>query len=158
MVSVEHAMTQGLIKFVLCTSTLAQGVNLPIRYLVVFGIMQGAERIEWKDFRNLVGRAGRAGMHTEGTILFSDPSLYDQRSNRAKRWRWEAATKLLDNSATEQGSTSLLDVLAPLRADTGNRFINEDMATMLLSALEDVGPIHSAMARVVAAHPKAGFT
>jgi hypothetical protein len=155
---VEHAMTQGQIKFVLCTSTLAQGVNLPIRYLIVSGIMQGSERMERKDFRNLVGRAGRAGMHTEGTILFSDPTLYDERANRARRWRWEAATKLLNNAATEDGSTSLLEVLAPLRANTGNRFINADMAGMLLAALNDVEPILKAIVGFATEHARGGFT
>ena len=61
--AVEHAMQCGLIKFVACTSTLAQGVNLPIRYLIVSGVYQGREKIKVRDFQNLIGRAGRAG-HT----------------------------------------------------------------------------------------------
>lgn len=44
--SIEHAMQGELIKLVICTSTLAQGVNLPIRYLIVSGVNQGAERIK----------------------------------------------------------------------------------------------------------------
>jgi hypothetical protein len=62
-----------MLKFVLCTSTLAQGVNLPIRYLIISGTMQGVERIKARDFRNLVGCSGRAGMHTEGTIWLEPP-------------------------------------------------------------------------------------
>jgi hypothetical protein len=36
--SIEHAIQGELIKLVICTSTLAQGVNLPIRYLIVSGV------------------------------------------------------------------------------------------------------------------------
>ena len=65
-------MKEGLVRFVVCTSTLAQGVNLPIRYLIVTSVYQGKEQIKVRDFHNLIGRAGRAGMHTEGSILFAD--------------------------------------------------------------------------------------
>ncbi len=82
--SVEHAMREGLICYVVCTSTLAQGVNLPIRYLIVTSIYQGAEQIKVRDFHNVIGRAGRAGMHTEGSVLFADPAVYD------KRMQWTA--------------------------------------------------------------------
>ncbi len=34
-ISVEYAMRKGLAKYLICTSTLAQGVNLPIRYLIL---------------------------------------------------------------------------------------------------------------------------
>jgi hypothetical protein len=41
--SVEFSMKADLIRFVVCTSTLAQGVNLPIRYLIVTGVYQGGQ-------------------------------------------------------------------------------------------------------------------
>lgn len=66
--AVEHAMKEGHAKFVICTSTLAQGVNFPIRYLIISTTQQGKEKIKVRDFHNLMGRAGRAGMHTEGSI------------------------------------------------------------------------------------------
>jgi POLQ-like helicase len=37
---IESAMQRQLVRFVICTSTLAQGVNLPIRYLIVSSIWQ----------------------------------------------------------------------------------------------------------------------
>ena len=91
--SVEVAMKENLARFVICTSTLAQGVNLPLRYLIVSGTMQGTDRIKGRDFHNLIGRAGRAGMHTEGTIIFSDPDLYDLKASSRDQWRWREAIK-----------------------------------------------------------------
>lgn len=111
--SVEHAMQQELIKLVICTSTLAQGVNLPIRYLVVSGVNQGADRIKTRDFQNLIGRAGRAGMHTEGLVIFADPRVMDKR--RQERWRLDAAIELLTPENAEDTSSSLLTLVSPLR-------------------------------------------
>jgi replicative superfamily II helicase len=85
--SIEHAMRDDLIRLVVCTSTLAQGVNLPIRYLLITSTMQGGDRIRARDFHNLMGRAGRAGMYGEGTVIFTDPTLFDERSQSRQMGR-----------------------------------------------------------------------
>lgn len=108
--AVEHAMKEGHAKFVICTSTLAQGVNFPIRYLIVSATQQGKEKIKVRDFHNLMGRAGRAGMHTEGSVIFSAPSIYDQRDDMRERWRWVAAKNLLDPTLAEPSRSSILDL------------------------------------------------
>ena len=112
--AVEHAMKEGLVRVVICTSTLAQGVNLPIRYLIITGAHQGAERIKTRDFHNLLGRAGRSGMYTEGTVIFADPQVYDGRLDRRERWRWPFAKALLDPSKSEECKSALGAVLAPV--------------------------------------------
>jgi hypothetical protein len=109
--SVEHAMRENLVRFVVCTSTLAQGVNLPIRYLIVTSVYQGMERIKVRDFHNLIGRAGRAGMHTEGSILFADPIVYDKRRNRTDGWRWNMVKELLDPTKSEECASSLFQLI-----------------------------------------------
>lgn len=114
--SVEHAMKEGKAKFVICTSTLAQGVNFPIRYLIVTATQQGRERIKVRDFHNLMGRAGRAGMHTEGSVIFSAPTIYDGR-NGFGRWRWNAAKELLDPARAEPSLSSILDLFSNYKQD-----------------------------------------
>jgi DEAD/DEAH box helicase/Helicase conserved C-terminal domain len=108
--SIEHAMKEGLAKFVICTSTLAQGVNFPLKYLIVTSTRQGGEKILVRDFHNLMGRAGRAGMHTEGSIIFSAPFVYDQRGDFRHRWRWVEAKDLLDASKSEPSKSSILAI------------------------------------------------
>ncbi|MFT3966405.1 MAG: DEAD/DEAH box helicase [Sphingobium sp.] len=105
---IEHAMKEGLAKFVVCTSTLAQGVNFPLKYLIVTSTRQGAERIMVRDFQNLMGRAGRAGMHTEGSVIFSTPSIFDQRTEFRQKWRWDEAKELVDASKSEPTKSSIL--------------------------------------------------
>lgn len=114
--SVEYAMQVGKIRFIACTSTLAQGVNLPIRYLIISNVYQGKERIKVRDFQNLIGRAGRAGIYTEGTILLSETSVYNSRKNMYNNWRWNNYKSLLNNEQAEACTSALF---AWIRADYG---------------------------------------
>jgi hypothetical protein len=66
-----------------------------------------------RDFHNLMGRAGRAGMHTEGSVIFSSPEVYDEkRMSDTGRWRWRQAKNLLDPGNAEPAS-SILSIFAP---------------------------------------------
>ena len=122
--AIEHGMRERLIHFVVCTSTIAQGVNLPIRYLLVTGTHQGQDSIKARDFHNLMGRAGRAGIHGEGTVIFSDPSLFDNREAWGKRWRWDEVQNLLSPDSTEPTGSSLLQLLLPLQNNKEKNSIN----------------------------------
>ena len=133
--SIEYAMQQSLIKFVACTSTLAQGVNLPIRYLIVSGIYQGGEKIKVRDFQNLIGRAGRSGMHTEGLVIFSDTDVFDKR--KSKSWKFNSSVELLSPDRSESTTSSLLELFGPLHSSDGK-------GVLTLTANEFCGLILSA--------------
>lgn len=122
--AIEYAMQNDYVKFVICTSTLAQGVNLPIRYLIVTSIYQAGSQIKTRDFHNLIGRAGRAGMHTEGSIIFADTSIYDEKNNYGKSWRWEQTKKILDPKNSEPCISSLLSVFDPIYNDKKDDYID----------------------------------
>lgn len=115
--AVEYAMKEDLIRMVICTSTLAQGVNLPIRYLIITSIYQDRKAIKTRDFHNLIGRAGRAGMHTEGSILFADPDIYDNRNVYEEKWRWDMVKNLLDPNKSEPCVSNLLSIFDPIQSD-----------------------------------------
>jgi POLQ-like helicase len=153
--SIEHAMQSELIKLVVCTSTLAQGVNLPIRYLIVSGVNQGAERIKTRDFQNLIGRAGRAGMHTEGLVLFADPRVIDR--HQAERWRLKAAVELLQHENSEETSSSLLELLVPLSSPDGRNILPLPIATVLPVYFLRDGALESWAIEVSNAYGHLGF-
>lgn len=111
-VSVEWAMESNKSVLVVCTSTLAQGVNLPIRYLVVSSTFQAGQEITTRDFHNLIGRAGRAGYHTEGSVIFADTDVFDKRNDFRESWRWQRAMHLLDFTNAEDCASSLLDLIS----------------------------------------------
>lgn len=78
---VELLLRTGTAKFAICTNTLAEGVNLPIRTLVLYSIerRQKAGRSEpflTRDIKNLVGRAGRAGSTTKGLVICANPNQW----------------------------------------------------------------------------------
>lgn len=136
--AIEHAMKAGLARMVVCTSTLAQGVNFPIRYLIVTSTQQGKEEIKVRDFHNLMGRSGRAGMYTEGNVIFSAPTLIDQKTGFGA-WRWDKTKRLLDPSQSEPSSSSILELFAsyvqpreradPLRLTIPTEWLNLTFAT-----------------------------
>lgn len=138
--AIEHAMRKEYIRLIVCTSTLAQGVNLPIRYLLITSPMQGREAIKARDFHNLMGRAGRAGMYGEGTVVFTDHRLFDERHK--ERRRWDSALQLLHPDSTEPTGSTLLALLAPMRNDSGQRVIGNpspfEIATLLVDDRNEI--------------------
>lgn len=112
--SVEYAMKESLAKFVICTSTLAQGVNMPLRYLIINSTHQGSDSISVRDFQNLIGRAGRAGMYTEGSIIFANNLLYDSRRKPKEQWRWERAKELINQNNFESCNSTIFKIFEPI--------------------------------------------
>lgn len=112
--SVEYAMKESLAKFIICTSTLAQGVNMPLRYLIINNTHQGSDSISVKDFQNLIGRAGRAGMYTEGSIIFANNLLYDSRKKPKDKWRWETTKDLINPDNFENCNSNIFKIFDPI--------------------------------------------
>jgi len=156
--AIEHAMKRGLARFVICTSTLAQGVNLPIRYLVVTSVYQGWERIKVRDFQNLIGRAGRSGMHTEGSIIFADPKVFDKRFSRSDRWRWEQSIDLLNPGKTEPCGSSLLTIFQPFESDDRKFCVEVNPSAFVQTYISGKAQLEAFIDEIVQQHSPLGFT
>lgn len=156
--AVEYAMRENLVRFVVCTSTLAQGVNLPIRYLIVTSVYQGMERIKVRDFHNLIGRAGRAGMHTEGSILFADHDVYDKRNSRSEKWRWKQVSELLEPKNSEPCISNLLSIFDPIKSDDGKYTINMEALDFARAYISDLNEISKLATGIVKQHSGKKFS
>ncbi|QGM30145.1 DEAD/DEAH box helicase [Bacillus sp. N3536] len=157
-VAVEHSMSENLVKFVICTSTLAQGVNLPIKYLIVTSLYQGIERIKVRDFHNLIGRVGRSGMHTEGSIIFSDTLIYDKRAVRKDNWRWLQVKTLLDPDKSEPCGSSLLMIFEPLFSNDKKEQYKINFPKLYKIFLENPNEILIELEKIASEYATYGFT
>ena len=62
---VEILFKQGIVKVIFCTSTLAAGVNLPAKRVIITSMKQGMSDLTSIQYRQMIGRAGRYGYDTE---------------------------------------------------------------------------------------------
>ena len=83
---IESLFNSGDIRFLICTSTLIEGVNLSCKTIFIHGPRKGkATPMSDQDFWNLAGRAGRWGKEFHGNIVCIDPHIWKvQPPQRAK--------------------------------------------------------------------------
>ena len=72
---IERLVEKGGIKVLFATTTLAQGVNLPISTIIIESLYRyipkkGRQKIPVSEFWNIAGRAGRANSDHFGSVIF----------------------------------------------------------------------------------------
>ena len=68
-VKIENLLRLGYIKYCFCTSTLLEGVNVPVDNLFVFDYKKGRSELSTVDAFNLIGRAGRVSLNEFGNVI-----------------------------------------------------------------------------------------
>lgn len=72
----EQDYADRIIPLLICTNTLAEGVNLPVQTLVLYCLTrynfsaQRNETLDITEIKNIVGRAGRAGKQRFGLVIY----------------------------------------------------------------------------------------
>lgn len=103
---VEKLLRDGILKVTVSSPTLAQGLNLSATSLLFHGLCRTREPIEISEFRNVVGRAGRAYVDIEGLVLYP---MFDGIPKRRQDWNG-----LIDNSAGREMESGLLRLIMTL--------------------------------------------
>ena len=67
--SIIEYFNQGKIRFLFCTSTIIEGVNTSAKNVVYFDNKKGPREIDYFDYSNIKGRAGRLMEHYVGRIF-----------------------------------------------------------------------------------------
>lgn len=132
--AVEHACRNKALRLIVCTSTLAQGVNIPIKYLFMTSFMVARNSMRIRSFQNLMGRTARSGMYTEGSVIVTDPQLFDNKNNRKNggNYKWNECIKMFDDSAAEPCGSSILSLVQDIRIDYETRVIGAKVAQHII--------------------------
>ena len=133
-ISAEYALKHSLVPCVVCTSTLAQGVNLPLKYLVVSSIYQAKEKIKVRDFHNLIGRTARAGEQTEGTIILTE-NIYNNNKNP---YMLKNYMHLLNPGGSEVCTSNLLKIVRNIKISNNNYITYESLKKFITARYSDV--------------------
>lgn len=80
---VERLLRKGVLKVTISSPTLAQGLNLTATAVIIHSLFRNRERINSSEFKNVVGRAGRAFVDVEGLVLYP---IFDSHADRLREW------------------------------------------------------------------------
>jgi hypothetical protein len=113
--SLEDYFDEGILRFLVSTSTLLHGVNLPAKNLFLLDPTKGDEwpgatatPVSPPEFWNLAGRAGRLGREFEGNVFIIDQGRW--RANPVDQDKRQAITAALGEQLTTKRD-ELLDFI-----------------------------------------------
>ena len=75
---IEQLLRKGYIRYCFCTSTLLEGVNVPVDNLFVFDNKKGSAKMSVIDAFNLIGRAGRVTLNEFGNVFLIIENIHEQ--------------------------------------------------------------------------------
>lgn len=80
----EALLAKGVLKVIVASPTLSQGLNLNAAVLLVPYLVRSGKVISGEEFANVAGRAGRAFVDVEGLVVHV---IIDKPAWRIKQWR-----------------------------------------------------------------------
>ena len=80
---IERLLREGVLKITVSSPTLAQGLNLSATTVVMHGLIRNRDVIEASEFKNVIGRAGRAFVDVEGLVLLP---FFEANARRRAQW------------------------------------------------------------------------
>jgi ATP-dependent RNA helicase HelY len=151
--TVEHLFASGLVRLVFATETLALGINMPARTVVLENLSKftgdGHELLQPGDYTQLTGRAGRRGIDVRGTaVVLHSPYVpferaaaiagagshplrssfaptYNMAANLIARYPQDRAEDLLNASFAQFGEDRRRDRLEESLAEARRRLLEE---------------------------------
>lgn len=95
-VSFKDKGPNGL-QYLIATSTIAWGCNLPARRVIILGMHRGMSEVETYDIWQMAGRAGRPGFDPRGDVYILVPESKEDKHRARLQNPQNIDSKLLDN-------------------------------------------------------------
>ncbi|MBG6148115.1 superfamily II DNA/RNA helicase [Labrenzia sp. EL_142] len=81
---IERLLRGGVLKVTISSPTLAQGLNLSATAVIMHSLYRHGEKIKVSEFKNVIGRAGRAYIDAQGLVLY--PIIKDPKNKKLNDW------------------------------------------------------------------------
>lgn len=121
---IEKLFKENEIKYLVCTSTLLEGVNLPATAVFVRKPTRGRGKpLNENDFWNLAGRAGRWGKEFSGNIICIEPNEWEIKPSPDKK---------------KQKIKKALDIIEVTRSEEFLNFIKEGSPRRIAESNQDL--------------------
>ncbi|MDD5217535.1 MAG: DEAD/DEAH box helicase, partial [Candidatus Omnitrophica bacterium] len=135
----EEYIQNGVINILICTTTLAEGVNLPIRTLVMHTVRrydpinQAWSYLHNRTIKNIIGRVGRAGKETRGRVIFINDTERSQLNKVLRNQEMEPA-----QGALYQLIKAINDYVAENNVSLSNDFFDQVHDPKFLSMIDNI--------------------
>ena len=120
---VERLLREGVLNVTVSSPTLAQGLNLAATSLIFHGLTRNRANIDVAEFRNVVGRAGRAYIDIEGLVLYP---MFDDHVKRRAAWQ-----SLCSSQKGREMESGLVRLVAALMVRMRDKLKSTDLDALL---------------------------
>jgi helicase len=102
------------LRVIIATSTLAQGLNLPARRVIIAGVHRGTELVPSYDILQMCGRAGRPAFDKQGDAYILFPTNDFHNLSKICTTAWPVTSKILELSQTHEYQNFIFHLLAEI--------------------------------------------
>ena len=109
---IEKLLRDGNLRLTISSPTLAQGLNLTATAIIFHSLTRFSsdlgisKKIESSEFKNVIGRAGRAFVDVKGLVIYP---IFDTHNSRQRKWQ-----ELIRNTETKNMESGLLLLVSAL--------------------------------------------
>jgi len=104
----ELLLSEGVLKVIVASPTLSQGLNINAAVLLVPTLYRSGEKIKGEEFANVAGRAGRAFVDIKGLIVHV---MFDRIGLRKREW-----SELVASAQARTLKSGLIQIVAEILA------------------------------------------
>jgi superfamily II DNA/RNA helicase len=127
----EKLLRDGVLKITVSSPTLAQGLNLSATAVIIYSLTRNQKTIDVAEFKNVIGRAGRAFVDTHGLVLYP---IFERHDWFRSQWR-----KLVEDTNARNMESGLALLVSALVSRMSQSLDNTGMNEILEYVLNNAG-------------------